>query len=410
MPNSTAESYVIPLIRRIVAECPRRVAGSASEKRAHDILRAELESRGVHVEYTPVTWNRSLYATMALHFGVAVLGTALLLMGLPLVALPLHLIAALSYVGDSSKRWLWLRRLQPSVQSQNLVATLPAEGTPALRIVLVAHIDAAYTGLIFDPWMIRNATRAIPIPGLRWLQKQMLVATGSVFLLATLDVAALFWGLPAGLIIGVGIPSFLACALNLDVVIRNQVVPGANDNLTGSVASVVVADRLGAIKPTDVELVLVATGCEEAGTGGAYNLAQQKAAEWSVDNTVVLGIDTLTGGEIRLLMDGEVLPQHHAPWLLEAIETVAASRPEYAQVQRFDIPAGATDTNPFLTAGYVGVGIGCVDPYIGAPRNYHHPSDTPDNLDAAQLDLTLDFVCDVTAALMKADSPARGRT
>lgn len=415
-PRRDAAGFCAPLIRRIVDECPRRLAGTASERRAHDLVRKELDDVGCQTRYHLFSYNTSLYAVMALHFGVALLGTVLFFWS-PALALVLHALAAISYFGDSTRRFHLLRRLFPYRPSRNLVGTLPARAErPSLRVVLVAHIDAAFTGVIFNPDVIRIATKPVPIPGLRWLRKQLLVATGSVALLALVDVITLFAGVRdpsdlAALVWILTIPSILTCVLNLEVVLRNHVVPGANDNLTGSTSAVVLAERLRPDKPDDVELVFVVTGAEEAGTGGAYALARGFGpdGDWDTSDTLVMAIDGFSNGEMRYMLDGEVLSMGIRPWLRELIEAVAAHNPRYAQVQGFEIPSGATDTMPFLAQGFAGVGLGCVDPVIGAPRHYHHPSDTPENLDLEQLALSIDFVEDVVRAILRDRPLARAR-
>jgi len=401
--SSDQTAFADKLIRRIVDECPRRVAGSKSERHAHDLLRAEYERLGLPVEYHHFSWNISLYATIALHFGLATLGTLLFFLVHPVLALPLHLLAATSYLGDSTRRFLLLRRLFKFVPSQNLIARAPAEGTPRLRIALVAHIDAAFTGTVFHPTLIRHGTKEPPIAALGFLRKSVLIATAAVFLFAAVDLAAWLW--PAGWQAAagaiLGIPPLIAFLFNAEVVLRNHVVPGANDNLTGCAGGVVLAERLKDDKPADVELVFIATGAEEAGTGGAYSLASDMSGgAWARENTVVLGIDSLSNGELRYMQDGEVVAMSIAPWLVELIEGVRATDPRFAQVRDFVIPSGATDCMPFLARGYDGVCLGCVDPSIGAPRHYHRPSDTPDNLDLEQLALSIDFVEAVVRALM----------
>lgn len=362
------------LIRRIVEECPRRCPAGPDERRAQEILAAELERRGVEVRFEPFRFNRSLYGTMALHFAVALVGTALLPRW-PAAALGLHALAAVSYLLESTRRGHVLRRLARRRASANLVARI-GDPEPARRVVLVAHADAAYTGWIFHPAVIRRTVGvAYPRP-LAFLRRSLLLATGSVVALAGLDVAVLLGGPEPSILLAAGflsIPSALTVLFNLQVVLRNETVPGANDNLTGCAALVALTDRLRDRLPSGSELVLVATGCEEAGTGGALALARDRSRTWDRATTLVLGLDTLSGGDVVVYQDGEILP-----W---PIPRPVADLFDELDVTRFPIPAGATDAAPFLARGFVATTIGCVDPTIGAPRHYHRPSDRPENLD-----------------------------
>lgn len=384
------------IIREIVEACPRRLAASEDERRAHDMLRAELDAvPGVETRFHDFRYSTHIYANLALHFFVALVGTALLFFS-PWLALSLHLLAALSYYLDTTKRALILRRLFPFRPSRNLIATLPAQDELRLRILIIAHIDAAYTGKIFHPDMIRSATQ--PPRLLRWTRKSLQVAWISVLALALVDGLVLALELSIPLMVAAGllsIPSLLTVVLNMDVVIRNTIVPGANDNLTGCAGCLELAKRFSAqpLDPNHTELVFIATGAEEASTGGALALANDaRALGWSPQDTIVLGVDGLSNGELRGMQDGELFSMPAAPWLLEDIAEVAATDDRFGPVKPFDIPSGGTDVKPFLVRGFDGICIGCVDPDIGAPRHYHWPSDTPDNLDLEQLAVSIDFV------------------
>lgn len=396
------------LIRRIVENFPRRVAGSASEREAQQLLAGEYQALGWATEVRPFEWNQSAYTVMALHFGLATAGTLLLIAGAPGMAFLLHLVAAVSYVGDSTRRAYLLRSLLPSVTGHNLLARRPMPGTqapssrpPRLRLVLVSHVDAAYTGWVFDPRLIRIATRPPPFKVLNFLTKSMLVATLATALLAVVDLAAWLGGGEV-LWIGVllGIAPALTFAFNLQVVLRDEVVPGANDNLTGCAASVQLARRLGDL-PAEVELWCVSTGAEEAATGGAFRLAHQQLGRWNPADTVILGIDSLSNGDLRWFVEGELLSVPPPRNLVAACQAVAAEDPRYAGVRAFQIPSGATDALPFLTLGYDALTLGCIDDTIGAPRHYHRPSDTPDNLDYIQLDASLEFAERVVRRLVR---------
>ena len=388
--------YLRELLERIVERCPRRASASDDERRAAAIVQSEFQSLGLDTRQEVFEFNKSLYATLALHFGLGSLGTVISPV-LPQAALALHLLAGVSYYLDSTKRAHVLRGLLPKDESQNVVATLPAIGDPALRVVFLAHLDAAFTGRLFEPENVARMHRLAPPHPLSFLQRGLAVATYSQFVLAGFDLlrmglGPLSWPLrPIEHLISV--PSYLAFASNLDVVLRNRVVPGANDDLSGVVALPILAARLAATKPDEVELVFVATGAEEAGMGGAAALARAHASDWHRGRTVIIGIDGLSNGDLRLFAkEGEVV-QHSAPkWLVDGAQRVAARDPRFEEVETFAIPVGGTDVGPFLMRGYDGMCIGCIDPALGAPRHYHLPEDTPANLDWDKLDLSIDFI------------------
>ena len=398
MPRQPADDegpWALEWIREIIDTCPRRLGGSASERRAQERIRRELAQRGLSTEVQPFEFPAHLYAAMGLHFAVGSAGS-LLFGSAPAVALMLHLLAGTSYVLDAGRKGYVLRRLLPGKRSQNLLATRAAAEGPRRRIVLLAHADAAYTGIMFHPFMVGLTDKEkMPSP-LGFLERPMALATFSQFALAGVDLLGIAMG-PARrvlwpLVAGLSIPNAIGLGLNLDVVLRNHVVAGANDNLTGCAALILLADRLAEGLPDDVELVLGVTGNEESGTAGAYRLAQRMDSSWGRDETVVLAIDGLTNGQLRFFEEGEVLVHPVPGWLEEQARRTAFQEERFHGVTRFHITAGATDAMPFLAAGYDALGLGCVDPALGMPRHYHHPDDTPENLDLGQFVESIDFI------------------
>lgn len=397
---STPEEELVfmqALIQRIVDECPRRVANSDSERRAQDILAAELAKLPLQTHTEGFRFNESLYANIALHFGVALLGNAV---GhkRPLIGGLLQGLAAYSYWSDSTRNGYLLRRLLPWGDSQNLLAVSPAKsGAPKLRIVLLGHADAAFTGWIFNPELMKRVLHS-PLPdNLRFLDRMMEVATfatainGAVDLLratnrasapSTRALRALLGAVPA-----------LVTLFNTQVVLKNEVVPGANDNLTGCVVLPVLASRLLQDQPDDVELVFGVCGSEETSLGGSDALARAHQADWSTENTIVLAVDTLSCGEIRFVeREGELNPVRIDTSLRRTIQRAISKDPRFRTIRGFDMPVGGTDAQPFVRRGYLGTAITCIDPEIGAPKNYHYPSDTPENVEPVQLMESVDFI------------------
>ncbi len=101
-------SYIRELLERIVERCPRRSSTSEDERRAAEIIAQELSTLGIETHLEGFRFNESLYATIALHFGLGSAGT-LISGGAPQVAFILHLLAAGSYYLDSTKRAYVLR-------------------------------------------------------------------------------------------------------------------------------------------------------------------------------------------------------------------------------------------------------------------------------------------------------------
>ncbi|MBW2701621.1 MAG: M28 family peptidase [Deltaproteobacteria bacterium] len=385
------------LVTRIVAECPKRAPTSEDERRAHEIMRTEFEALGLAVTEHAFKFNKSLYANLALHMGLGVAGTAVSGL-LPWLGFLLHAGTAASYWTEATRKGYWLRRLFPWRPSRNVLATLPASdpsaSEPALRVVVAAHVDAAYTGLLFNPDVIRALEQGPP--SMDFTKRGLNVAVRSQVALAGIDLLRMFlgpltWPLrPVEAILT--LPSLVAFLSAIDVVLRNRIVPGANDDLSGVAALLVLARRLLVQRDPRVEYVFVATGCEEASLGGADALARDMAGPWDKHRTVVLGLDGLAGGDLRFVeTEGEITRAHIPAWLKQVCQETTASEARFEEVTGYAIPVGGSDMEAFLFHGWEAVALVCVDPTIGAPHHYHQPSDTPENLDVDKVLFSTDY-------------------
>ncbi len=317
--------------RVLLTQYPSRLTGGPGERGLQDACVSELEGLGGTVEWQSFRWGKSIYQSLALHFGLATAALALSFWA-PLVAAGLHVLVAVSYTSESMYKRPILRQMLPSARSQNAIVTFPSRRPLAHRIVTLAHADAAYTGVLFNPSMVRLAAKEATNPIARAFRKGLALATFSLFAIAALEIGmylvpgSRLWAIAA---FALSVPSLAAFILNLDVVVRNQVVPAANDNLSGCVATLELAQRFAKTLPDDIELVTVITGCEEAGAGGATNLMRMVVADgrWSTTNTTVLALDTFSGGEPRLLQEGELFVKAIPPRLEALANQVCAADP-----------------------------------------------------------------------------------
>ncbi|MBW2457722.1 MAG: M20/M25/M40 family metallo-hydrolase [Deltaproteobacteria bacterium] len=389
------------LIERLVAEFPRRRAGSAEERQALDLVAAELDEAGFDTHIEPFEFCDNLYRVIALHFGLGTVGS-LLGRRAPLAALALHLGAA-SYWQRSALRTPVVHPLLPRGRSHNLLGTLPATDAPALRLVIPAHIDGGFAGQVFSSGVINDLLAAISHgPVAKVLDQPLALATYSQLGLAALDALALM-GLGRGratrwLRRGLTIPGLVTLLLSAEVAIRDDIVPGANDDLSGVAGALMLARRLAPTKPANVEIVVAITGAEEVGLAGARALAE--AGCWGRDTTVVVALDGLTNGALHFFVEGELERTALPGWIEEVLGQVIVGDPRFADVTRHHVPVGGTDAYAFRQRGYDGVCIGCVDPRLGTPKHYHQHSDVPDNLDMDQLMISVDFAEQLCRAII----------
>ncbi len=273
---------------------------------------------------------------------------------------------------DVSGRAPWRRRVLGGGEGANVVARLPARGRARRTVIIVAHLDAARTGLAWHPRVnALGAARA-----LRTRRAEPVMGLQAAALLTT---AAAALGDRRRPVRGAGWAAALlhaaALALNLDIA-RSPTVPGANDNATGVAVAVDLARALAAdpLEHTDVLIALV--GCEESGMGGFHAVLQSRPLDPA--SAFVLGLDTLgCGTPILAAGEGAMRTYHYADRDLALVEA-GARRAGEAAPERWRIGAW-TDPLLALTRGIPAASLLSIGP--GYYPHYHHPSDRPEHVD-----------------------------
>jgi hypothetical protein len=336
-----------------------RGSATPGERRSAEWVAARLRQQGGQdVRLERFRSQRTFAHAQAVHFGAGLLAA---LTGRRLLAAA----ALASFELEYSGRLQWLRRFLPAAEGTNVVARLPALGAPARTLVLVAHHDAAHTGLMWDPRLSQAGDRAAALTGKR----------ASLALLPELAFAGAALGLrrlPAA-ILG------LSVALSLDQA-RSPVVPGANDNASGVAGVLELVGRLARDRPAGLEVVALVCGCEESGMGGMLAWLQTEGLELDPDRTLVLGLDTIGSGE------PVVLEAEGGLWPVRYREDDVASA-ERAGLRRWRLGAW---TDPVLAALRGLPALSILSVRDGGFPNYHLPSDLPANVDVGCVEACVD--------------------
>ena len=336
-----------------------RGSATPGERRSAQWVAGRLRQQGADdVRLEPFRYQRTFAYAQAAHFGIgllAALGRRRLLAAAALASFEL----------EYSGRRQWLRRFLPAADGTNVVARLSAARTPERTLVLVAHHDAAHTGLMWDPRLSQAGDRAAARTGKRV----------SLALLPELAFAAAALGLrrlPAA-VLG------LSVALSLDQA-RSPVVPGANDNASGVAGVLELVGRLARERPPGLEVIALVCGCEESGMGGMAAWLAAEGAVLDPGRTLVLGLDTIGSGEpVVLEAEGGLWPVRYRE------EDVAVA--ERAGLRRWRLGAW---TDPVLAALAGLPALSILSVREGGFPNYHLPSDTPENVDLGCVEACVD--------------------
>jgi acetylornithine deacetylase/succinyl-diaminopimelate desuccinylase-like protein len=275
-------------------------------------------------------------------------------------------------------RW-FRRRVLPQRPTWNVVAET---GDPDAdrTLVLVAHHDAAHSGLVFHPALGRIGPRLAP--RLHARSSHTLPILYAVWLG---PVAICFGALARSrLLLKAGLAAALGAAAAMADIGARAAVPGANDNLAAVGVLIAVARALREHPVRGLRVLLVSTGSEESFSEGMQAFGARHFAELKRARTEFLCLECL-GGDILIVLEGEgMLRMRYYP---QPMREALASAAEGAGVRitRGLRTVAATDAIIALRAGYPVVTLAAMDD-TKLPRNYHWPSDTPDGLNWATVD------------------------
>jgi acetylornithine deacetylase/succinyl-diaminopimelate desuccinylase-like protein len=270
---------------------------------------------------------------------------------------------------------LWFRRAAlPHRDTFNVIAEA-GDQQGADTIVVVAHHDAAHSGLVFHPALPRlfaerfpeqheRSQQSLPIMYATWLGP-VLVALGAILRRRGL--------LRAGSLLAAG------AAVAMADIGRSEVVPGANDNLSAVAVLVALARGLAERPAPGVRVLLLSTGSEESFMEGMQGFMRRHRATLDPQRTTVLCLECVGSPTLTLVeAEGMLRMRHYSDAARERL--AAAAQAAGVELVRGLRTVAATDALIALRRGYSAVTLASIDA-TKFPSNYHSPSDTPENLD-----------------------------
>jgi Peptidase family M28 len=366
-PPSRADDRAWAVLERL-AEL-ERPPGSHGEGQAAELIAAELEARGARIRIERTRVHGTYWIPIGLACAAATVAGGLgARTGAPLAGL-----ACASVTDDLEIGRRPLRRLLPRRLARNVIAEYgPAADAPTL--VIHAHHDAARTGLVFHPGVAKLAAR---------LAGDLIERAGGT--------PAPMWGAAAGPAavalgqllrsrrlrrLGTAISASYTAAM-LDIW-RSPAVPGANDNLSGVCALLVIASELASMPPERLRVVLLSTGSEESFLEAMVGFGERHFPNLPRGATTFLCLESIGSPQLMLLAGEGLLRLRHYPQ--DLIGTLTALAQQHGIVLRDPFRYRlATDGQVPLRAGYPTAVISSMDWYK-APSNYHWPTDVPRNL------------------------------
>ena len=360
---------------RHLAAIPRPSA-SGGEREAAEWLTGQLRDAGCREARVEEERAHGTYWwPLGLLTGLAALGGLAALRGRRRLGLAAGAFAAAGIAGDVGGGSLWFRRrFLPHRSTWNVVAET---GDPEARdtVVFVGHHDAAHSGLVFHPAIPRYIADHHP----QLIERSD--TTAPVMFPVVAGPLAVLLGSVVGWrgLLRLGTLLAGASAASFADIGARQVVPGANDNLSGAVTILGLA-RAFAERPVDgVRVLLVSTGSEESFMEGMHGFARRHFPELPTRHTRFVCVDTVGSEQLIVLeSEGMLVMRPYPEWFKGLLAECAVA--EGIELRRGLKFRNATDGLISLRGGYDTVMIGSVNRDTKLPANYHWPTDIPDHV------------------------------
>jgi hypothetical protein len=266
-----------------------------------------------------------------------------------------------------------LRRFLRRGITTNVIAEFgPADAQHT--VVVHAHHDAARTSFIFDDTATRFVVEKLPwvMEGRdRWPPLMGLVVGGP----AGVAVSALTGGRRTA---ALATAFALGTAVVMADMVRQPVVPGANDNLSGVATSMSLAKALAADPPQNTRVIFLFPGSEEGFQEGMRAWFLRHRDELPKDSTLFINHETVGSPHLALL-EGEGMlgitdyPEDFKDFIQATADDLGIFLWRELRTRN------ASDSLIPLRAGYkCALFVSCDE--LKAPTNYHWYTDTAANV------------------------------
>ncbi len=349
-----------------------RPSASEGERRAAEWLVARFAELGAEARIEAEPAHGTYWWPLGLGAALGALGGIAALRGRRLLGGALAAAATAGMASDFPPGKRLLRRLLPRRTTYNVVCELgPAEAERT--VVLIAHHDAAHSGIVFHPQLPQIADRLGLIERSDTSPPLMAPVVGGPALAALGALTGRRLLTKIGVFFGLG-----SAAAMVEIGMRD-VAPGANDNGTAVVALLALAERLLAEPPAKTRTILLSVGSEESFSEGIKAFGERHFGELPRESTFFLCLETLGSPHLLVLRgEGFLKMREYPPRSLSLMDGLA----EELGIDLFPNLRlrNGTDGLESLAAGYeTAVLASCTD--LKQPANYHWWHDLAENVD-----------------------------
>jgi len=349
-----------------------RPSASEGERRAAEWLVGRFAELGAEARIEAEPAHGTYWWPLGIGAAIGALGGIAALRGRRALGGALAAGAAAGMASDYPPGKRRLRKALPERTTYNVVCEL-GRADAERTVVLIAHHDAAHSGLIFHPELPHIADRLGMIERSDTSPPLMAPVVGGPVLAALGALTGRRSLAKLGVFLGLGTAAAMA-----EIGLRD-VVPGANDNGTAVVALPALAERLLAEPTEDLRVVLLSVGSEESFSEGMKAFGERHFPALPRESTFFLCLETLGSPHLLVLRGEGFLKMREYPARALALLDGLAEELGIHLFPNLRLRNG-TDGLESLAAGYeTAVIASCTD--LKQPANYHWWHDLAENVD-----------------------------
>jgi Peptidase family M28 len=348
-----------------------RPSASEGERRAAEWLVGRFGELGAEARIEAEPAHGTYWWPLGLGAASGALGGILGLRGRRLLGGALAGAAAAGMASDFPPGKRWLRRALPRRTTYNVVCELGAADAER-AVVLIAHHDAAHSGLVFHPELPNIADRLGMIERTDTSPPLMAPVVGGPLLAALGALTGKRLLAKLGVVLSIGSAAAMA-----EIGLRD-VVPGANDNGTAVVALLALAERLTKEPTADLRVILLSVGSEESFSEGIKAFGERHFDELPRERTFFLCLESIGSPHLLVLRgEGFLKLREYPPGSLALMDGLAEEL-GIGLFPNLRLRSGTDGLEP-LAAGYeTAVLCSCTD--LKQPANYHWWHDLAENV------------------------------
>lgn len=358
---------MVEFVTRICKECGPRLAGSEGEKKAGEILYQEIsefcdEVEREHFRSRPGGFLDYIWFTAGFYLA----GVAIYLLGHPLIAAALMLIAFLIFLFQQCLHYEIIDFFFPEVEEFHVVGKIRPNGEAKKLVILSAHYDSAYE----FPLLGKLKTKSIYIIG---------PAVAITLLTMVLSVVEAF--IPSTVINTVQKPLLLIGSILLLYIAfnlrSNRGVLGANDDLAGLAAVIEAGRFISQNRPENTEVWIVAFAGEEH-MRGSKRFVQKHYDELKGRNAIMFNLECPSADYFLIATEEKMFFAKHSPLAVEYAKKAAENIDFDVKVEA--LPFAGSDAANFSRKGLHAVTLFGLSAKEHAPYYWHTMDDAPENL------------------------------